>query len=76
MTTEEKLQLIERVLQVEPDTLTEDTALDSIPQWDSLSILNLQIELTAIRPDLSFDNLRECRTVGEICGVICKEKII
>lgn len=69
MTTEEKLQLIERVLQVEPDTLTEATALDGIPQWDSLSILNLQIELTAIRPDLSFDNLRECRTVGEICGL-------
>ena len=62
--------MIERVLQVEPDTLTEGTALDTIPQWDSLSILNLQIELTAIRSDLSFDNLHECGTVGEICGLV------
>ena len=65
MTTEVKLQLIEQVLQTEPDTLTEDTSLDSLPQWDSLSILKVQIELTALRPDLF-----GCRTVGEICRLV------
>ena len=70
MTTEEKLQMIEQVLNIEPDTLTEDTPLENVPQWDSLNILNLQIELTAINPAVSFDDLRECRTVGEICGMM------
>jgi len=70
MRTEEKLQLIERVLQVEPDTLTADTALEDLSQWDSLSILNLQIELTVLQPDLSFEDLHGCRTVGDICKQI------
>ena len=67
MTVEEKLQLIEMVLQVEANTLSEATLLEDVPQWDSLNILNLQIELTAIRPDISFDNLYECKSIGDIC---------
>lgn len=67
---EEKLQLIEQVLCIEPNTLSENTLLEHVPQWDSLSILNLQIELTALCPDISFDDLRLCKTVGEICGMI------
>jgi len=70
MTTEEKLQLIERVLQIEPDTLTVGTALEDLTQWDSLSILNLQIEMTVLQPDISFEDLHGCRTVGEICQKI------
>ena len=69
MTTEEKLQLIEQVISAEPDTLTVYTILEDVPQWDSLSILNLQIELTVFRPGISFDDLHECKTVGEICGM-------
>jgi len=69
LTIDEKLLLIEQVLDVERDTLTEDTMLDTVPQWDSLNILNLQIELTAIRPDVSFDALHECLIVGEICAM-------
>ena len=69
MTTEEKLQMIEQVLNAEPDTLMEHTILEDVPQWDSLNILNLQIELTVFRPGISFDDLRECKTVGEICGM-------
>ena len=70
MNNDEKLQLIERALGVKRGKLTAGTKLDSLPQWDSLNILNLQIELTAIRPDLSFDALRECRSVDDICEMI------
>jgi len=70
MTTEEKLQMIEQVLNIEPDTLTEDTPLENVPQWDSLNILNLQIELTALKPDVSFDALHQCVTVGDICMLV------
>ena len=70
MTIDEKLQMIEQVLGVEHNTLITGSQLGDIPQWDSLNILNLQIELTAIRPDISFDDLRECSTVGDICTMI------
>ena len=70
MAVDELLRLIEQVLGVEADTLTADTLLGDVPQWGSLSMLNLQIELTAIWPDVSFDALRECRSVGDICGLV------
>ena len=70
MGVDELLQLIEQVLGVEADTLTAGTLLGDVPQWDSLSMLNLQIELTAIWPDVSFDALRKCRSVGDVCRLV------
>jgi len=70
MTTTEKLELIEEVLRVKPNSLTEDTELNTVREWDSLTILSLQVRLSAINPDLKFDDLFECDTVGEICEMI------
>ena len=70
MTTKEKLVLIEEVLRLKPNTLTEDMELNAIREWDSLTILNLQVRLTAINPDLQFNDLFGCDTVGEICELI------
>ena len=70
MTNGEKLRVIERVLGLAPNSLTEDTQLDTLPAWDSLTILNLQIELTALKPDMQFDDLYQCAIAGEICGMI------
>ena len=67
MTDKEKLALIEKILETEHDTLSEETELNALQAWDSLAILNLQIELTAIKPDVQFDNLYACNTVGDIC---------
>ena len=67
MTTKEKLAFISKMLEVKPDTLSEETELNALRAWDSLTILNLQIELTAIRPDLQFDDLYSCNTIGDIC---------
>ena len=67
MTDKEKLALIEKILEVEHNTLSEETELSTLQAWDSLTILNLQIELTAIRPDLQFDSLYACNTIGDIC---------
>ncbi len=67
MTTQEKMALIEEALQVKPNSLTEDTELSTLSAWDSLSILSLQIRLTAINPDLQFTDLFGCDTVDEVC---------
>ena len=69
MTTEEKLRLIEEVLKLKPGALAEDTKLRGVKAWDSLTILSLQIRLTAIRADLQFNDLFACETAGEICGL-------
>ena len=70
MTTNEKMELIERVLRLEPNTLTETTKLNTLQEWDSLNILTLQVEFTAIQPDMQFDTLYTCNTVGEVCMLI------
>ena len=67
MTIDEKLTLLETVLRIEPDTLAVDTRLEELPQWDSLNILSLQIELTVLRPEISFEQLRQCESVAELC---------
>ena len=69
MTTKEKLALIEEVLRLKADTLTEETELSTLRAWDSLTILGLQIRLTSINAELQFNDLFGCDTVGEICGL-------
>ena len=66
MTSKEKLELIENALRLKPNTLDEDTELNTVREWDSLSILELQVKLSAINPDLQFDDLYGCDIVGEI----------
>jgi aryl carrier-like protein len=70
MTTHEKLELIEKVLQTKPDTLNEGMRLNSLPMWDSLTMLSLQVEFTAVKPDVQFDQLSRCDTVGDLCKLI------
>lgn len=39
MTNKEKLNLLEELLEIEKDTLTEDTELNNLSQWDSLAVI-------------------------------------
>jgi acyl carrier protein len=41
MTTKEKINLIEEALELEPDTLNENTELDSLVEYDSMGKLSL-----------------------------------
>lgn len=41
MTITEKLHLIEELLDIEIDTLTEQTELSKISQWDSMTVIAL-----------------------------------
>jgi aryl carrier-like protein len=70
MTTHEKLELIEKVLHSKPNTLSESTQLNTLPMWDSLTMLGLQIEFTAKKPDVQFDQLFRCDTVGDLCKLV------
>ena len=41
MTTEQKIRLLEEALELDENTLTEDTSLDAIPEYDSMAKLTL-----------------------------------
>ena len=41
MTVKEKLNSLEELLEVEKDTLNEETRLDQMSQWDSMSAIAL-----------------------------------
>jgi acyl carrier protein len=41
MSDKEKLNLLEELLDIEKDTLTEDMELDQIEQWDSMAVIAL-----------------------------------
>jgi len=41
MTNKEKLNLLEELLNIEYDTLTEDTELDQISEWDSMAVISI-----------------------------------
>ena len=69
MENKEKILIIEKVLQTDEGALCEETELSSLQQWDSLSILSLQIELSSMNPDIQFDELYTCRTIGDILSM-------
>ncbi len=71
MTKEEKLAMLEEVMDLDEGDLEEDALLEDIDEWDSLSVLTLISEMKK-RFDISLSTLqiREFKTVLDICAVI------
>jgi len=69
MTNEEKIALLEEMLELDPDglKLTEGTMLSEIEEWDSMAILML-INLADIKfkKSLVMTQVREFNTIGDI----------
>lgn len=71
MTLQEKIELIEEIMDVEEGTLTEDTVLDEVEEWDSLSTLSLTVEMKKrYSKNLTTDMIKGFVTVGDICRYI------
>jgi len=70
MTTDEKLEFIEKILHAPEYSLQEDTLLNSLDGWESLNILNLEMELIARGIPVEQSELMKCSTVGELCSLI------
>ncbi len=71
MTLEEKIQFIEDVMEVDEGTLTKDTLLEDVEEWDSLSVLVLTTEMKK-RYDiiLTTEMIKALKTVDDICQYI------
>ncbi len=71
MTKEEKLAMLEEVMDLDEGTLTENAALDDIDEWDSLSVLTLISEMKKkYGISLTTAQIKEFKTVADICAVI------
>jgi acyl carrier protein len=70
MTTDEKIELIEKVIYAPEYSLQEDTKLNTLEGWESLNILNLQMELVVRGTTVTEEELSKCVTVGDICNLI------
>ena len=70
MTLDEKLEFIEKVLHAPEFSLEEETLLNTLDGWESLNILNLEMELIARGITVEQEKLMKCSTVGELCALI------
>ena len=71
MTLQEKLEMLEEVMDVDEGTLEETTELINVEEWDSLSVLTLISEMKKrFSINLSSQQIKEFETVGDICKII------
>lgn len=67
MTNQEKIRLIEEALELEENTLKEDTFLDAIPEYDSMARLTIIVLCDdEFNKKLTGEQIREFKTVKDI----------
>ena len=76
MTLQEKIQFLEEIMEVDEDTLTKDTSLDEIDEWDSLSALVLTMDMKK-KYDMiiTTEMIKGFKTVYDICQCIPDQKL-
>ncbi len=68
MTLQEKLEMLEEVMDVDEGSLKVEDNLDDIEEWDSLSVLTLISEMKKrFSISLTSQEIKEFKTVGDIC---------
>lgn len=71
MTTEEKIAMLEDVMDLDEGTLTLDSVLDDLEGWDSLSKLSLIVEAKQqFNKILVAEVIRDFKTVKDICDYL------
>ena len=67
MTNQEKIRLIEEALELEENTLKEDTFLDAIPEYDSMARLTIIVLCDdEFNKQLTGEQIREFKTVKDL----------
>lgn len=71
MSIQDKLDLIEEVMDVDEGTLTLETVLNDLDEWDSLSTLALTVEMKQkFKMNLTTDVIKTFKVVKDICDYI------
>ena len=68
MSTEEKIALLEEIMDLDEGTLSLEDQLDEYEEWDSLTKLSLIAETKKnFNKVLDVDEIKEFRTVQDVC---------
>ena len=72
MTLEAFIADLEELLEdLEPGTLSADTVYKDLAVWDSLAVLQvINMADAELGVSLRAEDLRECRTIGELHGLV------
>ena len=70
MSDEEKLEFVERVLNVAQYSLKEEDFLEDIYEWDSDAMDNFQAELQNMGKDIDIEELKNCERVIELIRLL------
>lgn len=70
MSDEEKLEFIERILNVAQYSLNEDDFLEDIYEWDMDAMDSFQAELQNMGKDIDIEELKQCERVVELCRLL------
>ncbi len=71
MTNEEKIKRIEDTLEIEEGTLTPETALDDVPEYDSMGKLSLIVlSDEEFGKKLTGEQIRAFSTIGDILAFL------
>ncbi|MBE6096541.1 MAG: acyl carrier protein [Schwartzia succinivorans] len=71
MSNDEKIAMLEEIMDVDEGTLEIDTVLDEIDEWDSLSKLSLIAEAKkTFKIKLTSDVIESFATVKDICDFL------
>ena len=71
MEIQQKLQILEETLEVAPNSLTLDTSLLTLEEWNSMTILSVMVMLEDdYEVFVSGDELKACKTVSQLAELI------
>lgn len=71
MTLQEKINLIEEIMDLDEGVLTPSDVLADWEEWDSLSTLALTVEMNQrFQIKLTTDKIKSFQTVQDICDII------
>ena len=71
MTEKEKIALIEEDLELDPSTLSPQTALSEIDEWDSMAYLNFVVLVDEhFGTQITAAALKACKTVSDLLALM------
>ena len=74
MGIQEKLEILEEILELDEGTLKEDMVLEDIEEWDSMSKLYLVTYVKKnLKKRLTVEEIKDFVTVKDICDYLDKE---
>lgn len=71
MTQQEKIEMLEDIMEVEEGTLKPDMVLADIEEWDSLTTLALAVKVRSLySKNLTADEIKSFITVEDVCNYL------